>query len=584
MSKRNYKLYDGHRVLLVSFLCLFALCILAQVNQIRPAKQAKQAKSKVYLLHSDVIKKSMDNPDPNAQILIGNVEFRHDSVYMYCDSACFYQESNSFEAYDNVKMEQGDTLFLYGDYLFYDGNTKIAQVRNHVKMENKTTTLLTDSLNYDRVMNLGYYFDGGILMDEENVLTSDWGEYNPSTKQAVFNYNVRLENKKFTLTADTLHYNTETKITNIVGPTNIVSDKDYIYSERGSYNTSTGQAILLDRSKIINEGGKQMTGDSLFYDREKAYGEAFNNIIYNDTVNKNQLTGNYGFYNDSTKFAYVTDYAQLIDYSQGDSLFLHADTLQMYTFNLNTDSIYREARAYFKVRFFRNDVQGVCDSLVFSSKDSCLTMYREPVLWHENQQLLGEKIYIYMNDSTIDWANIHNQALSMEQLDSVKYNQVSGKDINAYFTNGEMRQVDVIGSVRVIYYYQDKDSTYVGMDVSDTSTLNLYLQNRKMKKIKMYPKPTGTFYPMGMIPDNKRKLDSFAWFDYLRPRDKRDIMVWRYRLAGQGLKKTKHSPAPIPNQNLFKREEKSKKDVNKENKNVVMQSIDIPLDSVKVDN
>lgn len=175
LGKRKNTYSSGrHRILVVSVLCLFGFCLLAQV---RPAKKGEQkpTKSKVYLLHSDVLKKSPLNPDPDAQILIGNVAFRHDSVYMYCDSACFYEKTNSLEAFDNVKMVQGDTLFLYGDYLFYDGNTQIAQVRYNVRMENKNTTLLTDSLNYDRIYNLGYYFDGGTLMDEENVLTSEWG-------------------------------------------------------------------------------------------------------------------------------------------------------------------------------------------------------------------------------------------------------------------------------------------------------------------------------------------------------------------------------------------------------------------------
>ena len=178
------------------------------------------------MLHSDLLRKDASHPD--AQIVTGNVSFRHDSVYMYCDSACYYDKVSSFEAFGNVKMVQGDTLFLYGDYLFYDGNTQIAQVRNNVRMENKNTTLLTDSLNYDRIYNLGYYFDGGTLMDEENVLTSEWGEYSPATKQSVFNYDVKLVNPKFTLTSDTLRYNTASKIANIVGPSDSDSDNNQI--------------------------------------------------------------------------------------------------------------------------------------------------------------------------------------------------------------------------------------------------------------------------------------------------------------------------------------------------------------------
>lgn len=552
LENNNDNLKTGrHRMFLLGILCLSAFCLVAQVNPNRRGPQP--AKSKVFLLHSDVLKKNKENPE--AQILVGDVAFRHDSIYMYCDSACFYEKSNSLEAFDNVKMVQGDTLFLYGDYLFYDGNAQIAQVRNNVRMENRTITLETDSLNYDRVANLGYFFDGGTLMDEENVLTSDWGEYSPATKWSVFNYDVKLVNPQFTLTSDTLRYNTMSKVASIVGPSNIDSKENHIYSELGFYNTQFGQAELLNRSILTNDG-KQLTGDSLFYDRNKGYGEAFYHVEFTDTVNKNMLRGNYCKYNELTEYAFATDKAVAVDFSQGDSLFLHADTLQLYTYHLATDSMYREMRAFHKVRIYRTDVQGVCDSLVFSSKDTCLTMYHDPILWNNQQQLLGEQIMVYMNDSTIDWAHIHNQALSVEKLDSVNFNQVAGKDMKAYFKDGEMHQVDVLGSVRVVYYWMEKDSTLMGMNVSETSELSIFLENRKMKKMLMKPKTNGVFYPMDQLPADKMKLDNFAWFDYVRPLDKKDIFVWRGKKEGQGLKKSVRGAAPLPNKKLFKKEGK----------------------------
>lgn len=552
-KNKNHKNTNGRRVLLLSILCLFGFCLVAQVQPRR--NTAQPAKSKVYLLHSDVLKRSKDNPDPTAQILVGDVVFRHDSIYMYCDSACFYEKTNSLEAFDNVKMVQGDTLFLYGDYLFYDGNMQIAQIRNNVRMENRTTTLTTDSLNYDRVANLGYFFDGGTLMDEENVLTSDWGEYSPATKESVFNYEVKLVNPKFVLTSDTLRYNTATKIASIVGPSDIDSEENHIYSELGYYYTQQGQAELLNRS-VLSNGGKNLTGDSLFYDRNKGFGEAFRHVEFVDTIGKNMLVGDYCFYDQLNSYAFATDKAMAVDFSQGDSLYIHADTLQMYTFNFNTDSVFREARAFHKVRFYRTDVQGVCDSLVFSSKDSCLTMYRDPILWNKNQQLLGEQIMVYMNDSTIDWAHIENQALSVERIDSVNYNQVTGKEMKAFFQGGEMRQVDVIGSVRLVYYPMERDSTLIGMNISETSQLNMFLENRKLKKMIMSPKSNGTLYPMSQLPADKMKLDNFAWFDYVRPLDKEDIFKWRGKGVGQQLKKSTRGSAPLPNQKLFENTKK----------------------------
>lgn len=554
MSEKNQrnKSLSRHRVLVVSILCLFAFCLLAQKPQTGTFAKQDGQKSKVYLLHADLLRKDARVPD--AQVVVGNVVFRHDSTYMYCDSAYFYNQMNSFEAFSHVRMEQGDTLFLYGDRLFYDGMSQIAQMRMNVRMENRTTTLLTDSLNYDRVYNLGYFFDGGTLMDEQNVLTSEWGEYSPATKQSVFNYNVKLVNPKFTLTSYTLGYNTATKIANIVGPSDIWSDNNHIYSERGIYNTQTGQADLYDRSVLINEG-KQLTGDTLFYDRNQGIGKAFHNMVMTDTVNRNMMTGDYGYYDEKNDYAFATRRAVAIDYSQGDSLFLHADTLMMQTFHQNTDSMYREMKAFHKVRFYRQDVQGVADSLVFSTVDTCLTMYKDPVLWQKNQQLLGEQINIYMNDSTIDWAHVINQALSVEQIDSTLYNQVSGKEMKAYFKDKQMRKVEVIGSVRVVYYPMDSDSTLIGMNVSETSNLDLYLKDQKLERMVMKPKSTGTLYPMTQIPADKKKLANFVWFDYLRPINKEDIFNWRSKKAEDQLKKNVRGPVELPNQHLFNKKE-----------------------------
>lgn len=554
----------GHKILLASVLCLFGFCLLAQKPvqnmQSRPQQEAKgqapkkqQAKSKVYLIHSDMLRK--DSRHPDAQVVTGNVVFRHDSVYMYCDSAYYYDKLGSFEAFSNVKMNQGDTLFLYGDRLYYDGNTQIAEVRNNVRMENRNTTLLTDSLNYDRLYNLGYFFDGGTLMDEQNVLTSEWGEYNPSTKQSVFNYNVKLVNPQFTLTSDTLEYNTQSKVAEIVGPSDILSDNNHIYSEQGTYNTATGKAALYQRS-IITSDAKQLTGDTLFYDRNTGVGEAFSHMEMRDTINKNMMTGEYGYYNEKTKYAFATDKAVAIDYSQGDSLFLHADTLMMETFHLDTDSMHREMRAFHKVRFYRTDMQGVADSLVFATKDSCLTLYKDPILWNQNQQLVGEKVCIYFNDSTIERAHIINQALSVEQIDSTKYNQVSGKEMKSYFRNKQMYKTEVIGSVRVVYYPMDADSTLIGMNVSETSKLDVYLENQKLEKMVMSPKSSGTLYPMTQIPAGKDKLDNFVWFEYIRPKNKQDIFNWVPKKVTDQLKKSVRGPIELPNQHLFENKKK----------------------------
>lgn len=544
-TEKRRNILGGHRILLFGILCLFGICA-AQVRPTNGKQKKEPQKTKVYLLHSDILRFNKEQ-NPDAQILVGNVRFRHDSAYMDCDSAYFYEARNSFEAFGNIKMQQGDTLFIYGDWLYYDGNSQIAMLRENVKMQNRNTILTTDSLNYDRVFNLGYFFEGGTLTDEENILTSDWGEYSPATKNAVFNYDVKLVNPKFTLTSDTLRYNSQTKIANIVGPSDIVSDQNHIYSELGFYNTTSGEAILLQRSVLTNQQ-RQLVGDSLFYNRNKGYGEAFRNVVMTDTENKNLLTGEYGFYDELKGNALVTDSALAINYSQNnDSLYMHGDTLRLITYNMNTDSVYRKTFVYHKVRIYKSDLQGVCDSLVFNSQDSCMTMYHDPIVWNGKQQLFGEEIRAYMNDSTIDWAHIINQAMSIEQMDSAHYNQVSGKEIKAYFTGGDLRQVDVIGNVRLGYFPVDgKDSTLIGYITAESSLMNVYLLQRKVQKIKMTTQTDGVMYPMLQIPEDKLYLPSFAWFDYIRPLNKDDVFRWRGKKAGQELKKSVQRKPPLP--------------------------------------
>lgn len=535
----------GHRILLIVVLCLFGVSLVAHAWPEGDDEKSGQRNKpmKVTLLHADRTVQKATNKD--LQILEGNVEFLYDSIYMFCDTVYYYKARNYFEAFGNVRMNQGDTLFLYGDFLYYDGNQRLVQVRENVRMENRNVVLLTDSLDYDRVFDLGYYFDGGTLMDSTNVLTSEWGEYSPHTKLSVFNYNVKLENPQFTMYSDTLIYNTVTRIANIVGPSDIESKDSHIYSEMGYYNTLEGKAYLLDRSVLMNQG-KVLVGDSVFYDERAKYGEAFGNVRMNDTLNKVMLTGEYCYSNELTGYAFATDRAVAVDYSQGDSLFMHGDSLKLVTYFLDTDSMYRQMQVYHKVRFYRSDLQGVCDSMVFNSKDSCLTMYDDPVLWNAGQQLLGEQIKVYMNDSTIDWAHIIGQALTVEGKDSIHFNQVAGREMMFYFKGGDIYKADVTGNVQSIFYPEDEDSVMIGMNFIEASRLNLYRKDGKMERIVFITKPTGTFTPMFLIQPEKMRLETFAWLDHMRPKNKMDIFNWRGKSPEEMLKKTTRRAVPLP--------------------------------------
>jgi lipopolysaccharide export system protein LptA len=496
--------------ILVFILFLFAHCLYAQQT------------TKVFLERADL--QSFDQEiAEDRSVLTGNVLFRHDSSFMYCDSAYLFEKTNSLEAFGAVRMEQGDTLFVFGEYLHYNGNTRLAKIRYNVRMESIQTdssivTLFTDSLNYDRVTDIGYYFEGGMIIDAENELTSIYGQYSPGTKIAIFNDSVKLDNPKFVLNTDTLHYHTETKIATIVSPAVIVSDSATIYSSNGWYNTQENTSLLLDRSQVVS-GDRILIGDTIAYDRNTGFGEAFGNIFLHDTLEKVILTGQYGYYNEQTEFAFATDSARCMEYSQGDTLYIRADTFQMFT----VDSTAREIKAYYNVRFYRIDIQGVCDSMKFNTTDSVLCMYTDPILWNEQHQLYGDSILIFLKDSTVEYVHVIQRAFAVQELDSAFYNQMKGNDLKAWFEEKEVRQIDISGNAETIYYPYEEDGTMIGLNETKSSYMTIWLIESKIDKLKFWPEPQGTLTPLPFIQSDQKTLRGFFWYDYLRPLDSDDI-------------------------------------------------------------
>lgn len=537
-----------NKFFLTGLFCLLTVCVFAQTQDSISVRQGETLtadtvttkKTKVFLEHANTL--SFDKEvNADAQFLQGDVCFRHDSSYMYCDSAYFFETTNSLEAFSNVRMEQGDTLFVYGNYLFYDGNTQIAYLRENVRMENGQVTLFTDSLNYERIPDIGYYFDGGLIVDSLNQLSSFYGQYSPTTKLAIFNDSVRLENPNFTLYSDTLHYDTESKIATILGPSIIVSDSGTIHSSRGWYNTETNTSLLLDRSEVYS-GNRVLIGDSISYNQDAGFGEAFGNMCLRDTAQKVILEGQYGFYNERTEYAFATDSARFMEYSQGDTLYLHADTLEMATL----DSTAREIKAFHGVRFYRIDMQGVCDSMQFNTRDSVLYMYDNPVLWNEQYQLYGDTIEIYMNDSTIDYAHVIQFAFAVQHLDSSYYNQLKGNDLKAYFEGQTVRQIDVEGNAESIYYPLEGDGAKIGLNETKSGFLTIWVKENKLEKLKIWPTPLGNLTPIPDLKPEQKTLKDFYWYDYLRPKNKDDI----YNVV-----KKKVKDAPVRGNSKFRHEQ-----------------------------
>ncbi len=569
---------------------------------------------RVFLERADVLKKAAD---ADYQIVVGNVEFRRGGMFMYCDSAHFYDSPGAIEAYGNVRMQQGDTLFVYADELDYADTTQLAVLYadfgKKVRLINRDVTLTTDIFNYDLGIDLGYYEVGGVLTDPKNRLTSWYGEYSPTTKDALFRDRVELhslrDNDTLDIFSEQMLYNTNTHIAILDTVSTIVSKDGTIHTTDGVYNTDTQQADLYRRSLVVAKNGNTLTGDTLYYDQLTGFGEAFGNIEMVDTAKKVTLLGDYGFYYEDADSARVYGHALAKEYSQADTLYLHGDTISTFrrvflpevaddgpramlpamapvaVDSISADSISDGAMsagvialdsmavdsipvdsvaaapvipdsvaavmmpadsvataippkaepalpdtvhylvAHPNVKFFRVDLQGLCDSMTFVSKDSLLHLDKHPVVWNENKQIFGNKIILHLNDSTVDWARLPEFGFVAEHIDEEFYNQLTGKEMFATFDNGELRHLDVSGNVQAIMLPQENDSTYNKIANLESSYMAADFLNQELRRMKLWPETSGTMTPLYLAKKQLYYLPQFRWFEPLRPRKPEDVFV-----------------------------------------------------------
>jgi len=385
-----------------------------------------QARKKIRLIQADeaVYDKTLG---ADVQRIIGNAVFEHEGAFLYCDSAHLNNSNNSVKAYSRVHIKSSDTLHLYGDSIYYNGETKIAEVFDNVKLIDNKTILTTDKLIFDRNTGIASYNTGGHIVNESNTLDSQRGYYHTNSKDFFFRQDVVMVNPDYKMRCDTLEYNTQTKISKFRGPTTILGEDTDIYAENGWYNTDTDIAEFNKNSRVRN-GDQVLTGDSLYYERTNGFGEAFNNIRVIDTVQDVIIFGNYARYVKSLGYTMITKdpVAHFID--ADDTLYMHSDTMRA-TFDSAENT--KEVFAYYHMKFYRSDLQGMADSLIYSFADSTLRMHNNPVLWTEKNQMSADSIYVLTGKKTVKKLFLYNSAFLVSQ-DTTGYNQIKGRNMEGF--------------------------------------------------------------------------------------------------------------------------------------------------------
>lgn len=496
----------------------FIIFLLA-LNFLTPFGGQSQEKARIELEQGDrLIGENINGID--YKILIGDVVLIHDGTYFYCDSAVINNERNDFRAFGKVYVLMSDSVELYGDRLTYEGNTKVAHVYDNVRLIDKKTTLYTEYLIYYRLQKKGTYNQGGRIVDDENVLTSRIGEYYSTLNEYFFTDSVTVTTPEHVIKSDTLRYNTQSETVHFRGYSTLTSKDDFMFAYKGWSDTKNDITSLKNHA-MVKHKHHIIYGDSVYFDKTQEYGYAEKDAVLMDTEKEMVVEGQTVEYILQESYAYATDSAFAVLIDNNDSLFLHADTLKMLFDSANK---FDRLLAYDKTKFFRKDMQGACDLLIYNLKDSIISMYQEPVLWSGKNQLTSDSLKIFMTNNAIDSLSMYNSAFIVSEDSMNTYNQIKGRDVVAFFKRNEMDKIRVNGNSETIYYIRDENTkAIIGVNKALSSNMVITLENREMIEILYLDNPKATLYPITDITPEEQKLKGFKWLDYMRPKKKEDI-------------------------------------------------------------
>lgn len=459
---------------------------------------------------------------PDALLLTGNVKINHDGVVLTCNKAYFFQKENYLKAFGNVQLVQGDTLYLNSKYAEYNGNLKKAFATGNAVMTSPDATLQTDTINFDRNVQEVFYNTKGTIVNKDNTLVSKSGRYFVAEKKFQFLTEVTLTNPKYVVKSNHLDYYSNSGHTYLLGPSTITSKANYIYTEKGFYDTKKNLAHFL-RKSYIKYDDRLIEGDSLYYDRNTEFASATRNVKITDSINRGVVKGHYAEIYKLKDSMFVTKRAVAINFVENDSVYIHGKKLMV-----TGKEGERILRAYNNVRFFKVDMSGKCDSIHSNSKTALTKLIGNPILWNGDNQITGDVMHLIGDNTTkkLDSLKVLNNTflVSRDTL-GTGFNQVKGLNLFGKFRDGKLHDVDVIKNTEVIYYMRNDANELIGINKNVSSKINLILENNAVETITFYNKVDGDIYPEADLPENARKLRGLVWRGDERIKSKDDIFT-----------------------------------------------------------
>lgn len=445
--------------------------------------------------------------------LTGNVVFKQKNTTVYCDTSYLYQRRNTMESFGNVRIEQESSI-ITSDELNYDGDKRVAKLRQNVVYEKDEFQMYTDHLNYDLEEDIAHYFLGGQLMDGENDLTSDIGYYFSNSEFAQFYRNVHLVTPDFTLDTDTLRYNMTTKTAYTYGPTRIVSeDGTVLNSTGGEYRTRSEETDF--KNGTVETEDYYLEASFLSFDDKNKYYKAVSNVKMTAKDRDVVITGDEGFYDRRKGVSKIYGRAVMKRVLEADTFYLAADTL------VALESDYDSAKrilAYPDIRVFKEGLQGIADSMAYFTYDSLLVFYSDPIMWNSVNQITADTIKLQLGNDQIQRMDLRSRGFMVSEDSINNYNQIKGRNMEAYFQDNEISRIDVNGNGEVLYFALEKgDSVLMGMNKVFCATMVMRFEDQKLNNFSVYNRPEAKFIPPHELTQELKQLEGFSWRIEERP-------------------------------------------------------------------
>lgn len=480
------------------------------------------------------------------QILAGNVKLKQGTSYFDCDSCVINSRTNTFEAWGRVHINDSDTTNIYANHLLYLIRRRIAYLDGAVRLTDGKGSLTTPDLEYDMSTNIGTYTHGGRVVNKSTVLTSREGFYYSNLRDVYFKKNVVLTDPAYNITTDSLLYNTESGIVRFIASTFIRdSSGRTIETKSGYYNLQTGKAEFGQRP-IIRDKNLFATGNEIMNDDSTGIIQLRGNAIVIDSLNSTTILAGDIYVSKKKNSFLATKKPLMIIKQDNDSIYVTADTLfsarlsdlygtkdslvvdtlkgtKVITANNAKDSTNRYFEAYRNVRIFSDSLQAVSDSMFYSFQDSVFRLYQDPVIWAKESQVSGDTVLVFTKNKKADRLEVFENSFMASRNGPEVYNQVKSTRMDAWFRDGALDSVRARGLAECIYYIQDEDSAYTGINESKADIIDIYFGKESLQKVVFRSSVTGTIWPIRQKSPSEMRLPGFRWLEDRRPKTKYEL-------------------------------------------------------------